>query len=298
MKVRFCLMLGVITGCACLGAAAEPVNQTCPISGNAFDEPAATVEVNGHTVGFCCPDCVAPFEAWSAEKKASYVEASLKQDAAQPEAEAEIGNPYPLTTCPISGEKLGSMGDPIVKKYDEREVRYCCDGCPEAFEKDLDASWAKLDKKIIKAQTPYYPLETCVQCGSPISGEDAQPVEFVLRNRMIRTCSDDCKQAVLANPAPAWKTLDAAVKQAQGPHYPLDACAVSDEKLGEMGDPVDMVIGNRLVRLCCDGCKDKLVEDAPAVLAKIDAAWEKKYGEQWPDISIERVEPEPAAAGS
>ncbi len=36
--------------------------------------------------------------------------------------------PYTLDTCPVSGEKLGSMGDPSVKMYDGREVRFCGGG--------------------------------------------------------------------------------------------------------------------------------------------------------------------------
>jgi hypothetical protein len=43
-------------------------------------------------------------------------------------ADARVGDPYPLATCPITGKKLGSMGDPVIKVYDGREVRYCCSG--------------------------------------------------------------------------------------------------------------------------------------------------------------------------
>ena len=36
-----------------------------------------------------------------------------------------VGNVYPLSTCPISGKKLGAMGAPVIKSYSEREVRFC-----------------------------------------------------------------------------------------------------------------------------------------------------------------------------
>src|SRR4051812_40420457 len=69
---------------------------------------------------------------------------------AQPEpgkkdAKQSPGSLYPLATCPISGEKLGGMGEPVVKEYDGREVRFCCKSCPPKFEKDTAASMAKLD---------------------------------------------------------------------------------------------------------------------------------------------------------
>lgn len=285
---------------ACI-AAAQPVNSACPISGKAFEEPAATLDVDGHTIGFCCPGCMMTFQGWSDEKKAAFIEHSLEAEAdAAGAAETEIGDPYPLPTCAFAPGKLGSMGDPVVMEYDGREVRYCCASCIERFEKDLPASLAKVDAKIIKTQTPYYPLKTCVHCETalPNGDGDAAPVDFVYRNRLLRTCSDDCREAVLKNPAPAWKRLDAAVVQAQRPHYPLETCAVAGETLGSMGQPHEVVVANRLVLLCCAGCEEELYKNAPAVIEKIDAAWTDKYGDQQPEIAIERVESADAAEGS
>ena len=46
--------------------------------------------------------------------------------------------------------------------------------------------------------------------------------------------------------------------------YPLDTCLVSGEKLGgDMGEPINYVIGNRLVRFCCPHCV-KTFETNPA----------------------------------
>jgi hypothetical protein len=36
---------------------------------------------------------------------------------------------YPLTTCVVSGDELGSMGDPIAYKVGDVEVQLCCKGC-------------------------------------------------------------------------------------------------------------------------------------------------------------------------
>lgn len=56
--------------------------------------------------------------------------------------------PYPLDYCIVSGEKLGSMGEPIVKVYDGREVRFCCSGCVKRFEADKGGYLAKIDAKV------------------------------------------------------------------------------------------------------------------------------------------------------
>jgi YHS domain-containing protein len=41
-----------------------------------------------------------------------------------------------LTTCPVSGEKLGSMGKPYVFVYKGQEVKLCCPDCKADFDKD------------------------------------------------------------------------------------------------------------------------------------------------------------------
>jgi YHS domain-containing protein len=52
--------------------------------------------------------------------------------------------PDQLTTCPVSGEKLGEMGKPYVFTYQGQEVKLCCSGCKKDFDKDP----AKYVKKI------------------------------------------------------------------------------------------------------------------------------------------------------
>ena len=41
-----------------------------------------------------------------------------------------------LKTCPVSGEKLGEMGKPVVFTYKDQEVKLCCKGCKKDFDKD------------------------------------------------------------------------------------------------------------------------------------------------------------------
>jgi len=141
-----------------------------------------------------------------------------REEKAAAEKKVEKDDTYPLDVCPVSGEKLGSMGDPSVRFYDGREVRFCCAGCPEVFEEDLEGNLKKLDQMIVAKQKPEYPLEVCV---------------------------------------------------------------VSGEKLGEMGEPVDYVHNNQLVRFCCAGCLDMFKEDPDQYLKKLRAAYEaKKKGKE------------------
>jgi YHS domain-containing protein len=56
-----------------------------------------------------------------------------------------------LTTCPVSGDKLGGdMGKPYVFVYQGQEVKLCCPDCKDKFDKDP----AKYIKKIQDAAAP------------------------------------------------------------------------------------------------------------------------------------------------
>jgi YHS domain-containing protein len=58
--------------------------------------------------------------------------------------------PDKLTTCPVSGDKLGEMGKPYVFTYKEREVKLCCKHCRKDFDKD-PAKYIKLIEAADKA---------------------------------------------------------------------------------------------------------------------------------------------------
>ena len=54
---------------------------------------------------------------------------------------------YPLDVCIVSGEKLGSMGDPIVLVHQGQEVKLCCQSCKPDFEKEPAKFLSKLTPK-------------------------------------------------------------------------------------------------------------------------------------------------------
>jgi len=46
---------------------------------------------------------------------------------------ASVDDAYPMDTCPVSGEKLGSMGEPVVVTHDSTTVKLCCESCIDKF---------------------------------------------------------------------------------------------------------------------------------------------------------------------
>ena len=69
----------------------------------------------------------------------TYERSATAQDGPVSAAPAQVQvqtGVYPLNTCPVTGEELGSMGDPVVYDYQGREIRFCCQGCIPQFEAD------------------------------------------------------------------------------------------------------------------------------------------------------------------
>jgi YHS domain-containing protein len=58
--------------------------------------------------------------------------------------------------------------------------------------------------------------------------------------------------------------------------YPLEKCIVSDEKLGEMGDPYVFTYQGQEIKMCCKSCRKKFDKDPAKYLKKLDEAAAKK----------------------
>ena len=260
------------------------VNKICPIGKEPIDG-ATFIEIDGRTVGFCCPGCDDAYRLWSDQRRAAFVKRAL--DGAEPVTpsppsepsksprKAPKSDPYLLDVCPVSGEKLGSMGEPIAKTVNGRRFRLCCAGCISSREKDIDSISAKVAPEIARRQMPYYPLQTCVVTGEPLEVDgQSDAIDHVHNNRLVRLCCASCVRKFASDPAPYLEKLDKAVLDAQNERYPLENCAVVETSpLGGMGKPAEIVVANRLVRFCCAGCLPSFEEDPPKFIRPLDAAW-------------------------
>ena len=64
-------------------------------------------------------------------------------------------------------------------------------------------------------------------------------------------------------------TVAADKKAAKAKAYPLDKCLVSDEKLGEMGEPFAFVHEGQEIKLCCKSCQKDFKKDPAKYLKKL-----------------------------
>lgn len=78
--------------------------------------------------------------------------------------------------------------------------------------------------------------------------------------------------AVLFLAGPAVSLSADKKAEAKGKPYPLKTCVVSDEKLGEMGEPYAFVHEGQEIKLCCKACLKDFNKNPKKYLKKIDEA--------------------------
>ncbi|RMH09903.1 MAG: hypothetical protein D6695_12345 [Planctomycetota bacterium] len=163
---------------------------TCVLSGESMIEQGTFTGVDviyrNRLVRFCCERCAGKFAA-----DPNPVLAELDAKIAERQRKS-----YPLQTCLISGNELGSMGEPVERFCMNRLVRFCCASCIDTFEKNPVTSMAKLDRAYAERQ------RASANKVCPVSGEqlDEDAIELVAGDRLVRFCCERCAGKFKANP--------------------------------------------------------------------------------------------------
>jgi YHS domain-containing protein len=100
--------------------------------------------------------------------------------------------------CPVSGEKLGSMGDPIKVQVGPETIFLCCKGCLK--QKINPAHWATIHTNFAKAQ------RIC-----PVMKKDLpkSPKWTVVEGQIIYVCCPPCKKKIAADPQKYLRAINA-----------------------------------------------------------------------------------------
>ncbi|MEW6746090.1 MAG: hypothetical protein AB1486_25395 [Planctomycetota bacterium] len=185
---------GPAPGAAYFAGPSYPLS-TCLVSGKPLDASTdpqrsmQTITHEGRVVKFCSKECVAKFEQKPQAYLAKLDEAVIKAQSAS----------YPLETCPVSGQKLGAMGDPFDLVLGNRLVRLCCEGCVKKVRAEPQRFLDLVDRGVLKAQLDTYPLENCVVSGEAL-GEMGNAVNYIHGTTLVRLCCKSCIKEFEAAP--------------------------------------------------------------------------------------------------
>lgn len=114
-----------------------PLN-TCVVSGKEIAEGEGVDYVyNNRYVKLCCAGC---------EKKVAADPAKYIGEVDKAVIEAQEGS-YKAKTCPVSGEELGSMGEPVKMVVANQLVELCCKGCAKKVNADPAKYLAKVESE-------------------------------------------------------------------------------------------------------------------------------------------------------
>jgi YHS domain-containing protein len=100
--------------------------------------------------------------------------------------------------CPVTGEKLGSMGAPVKAKIGQEEVFLCCEGC--AKEKVDAQHWNTIHANMATAQGK------CPVMGKPLP-QNAKST--IVAGQTVYVCCPPCAKKIAADPKTYLQKVDA-----------------------------------------------------------------------------------------
>lgn len=158
----------------------------------------------------------------------------------------------------------------------------------------LIASWTSIARAQQDSNPEYADTQETVPMGDPytldvdpVTGDKLPDVrqQIVIdhEGRELRFGSTASAEQFKTDPGRYLPSVDERIVAQQLPYYPLETCVVSGNKLGgEMGDPINYLYKNRLVRLCCTMCEGAFTKNATAYLDKLDEAVRDRQAEDYP----------------
>ncbi len=198
--------------------------------------------------------------------------------------------------CPVTGEKLGSMGPPIPVTVKGQMIQVCCKTCVAAVQRDPDRYLQKVAAEL-NAQSPMVPdnrLQFGRQRLCPVTGQElgsmGPPIPVTVSGRTVYVCCRACVNALQRDPAKYLGRIDSEQKFDSGLPSKMAAptrfepadrvgtrwgvqttCPVTGDALGEAGGPIPVRIADRTIFVCCEGCVSAVWRNPETYLQRVDA---------------------------
>ncbi|MEE2718466.1 MAG: hypothetical protein VX727_01610 [Planctomycetota bacterium] len=264
-------------------AVAAPQNTICPVMPDeAITDTDNVVEYQGKEIALCCGRCVRQWNAMDDAKRQGLVVAVMpagKPDAPKPaakpaaaETEVPLSQLDPLGLCPKSGSDVAAMGRVTRRVINGVDVSFCCPPCIKPYEDDYAAYRKRIGDQIVVLELAYYPTDRCIVTGREL-GKETAAIDHVLGNRLVRVADEAAVARLEADPDTYNQKLDRIIIEAERKDYPLTTCVVQGSTLDPKRPPAEVVVGNRLMKLCCAGCAGKIRATPYLYVQKVNEAW-------------------------
>ena len=175
--------------------------------------------------------------------------------------------------CPVTGEELGSMGEPIPVTVMGQTISVCCQACVRAVKRDPQ-KYIQIVQNELQSQAPAPsrilapPARVAQQRLCPVTGEElgsmGKPIPVTVMGQTISVCCQACVRAVNRDPQKYLQIVRSEL-QSQAPAPPRilaplaraaqqRLCPVMGEELGTMGRPIPVMAQGGTIYVCCQDC--------------------------------------------
>lgn len=190
--------------------------------------------------------------------------------------------------CPVTELPLGSMGTPPKVDVNGRTVFICCEGCRKPLLEEPKKHLAILEAALAAGQASEKAPELDLPPIGPI--EMLEPTVQVLQTQpppAVSGLGDGSEMTAeiteaLSKLSPADRAL--AVKQR--------LCPVTEMPLGSMGMPIKVDVSGTPVFICCEGCREPLLDEPEKHLANLKKSTaEAQASEESPESAPPPISP-------
>lgn len=174
--------------------------------------------------------------------------------------------------CPVAEFALGSMGVPPKVEVNGQTIFLCCEGCRESLLEKPEEYLARLEElkeKPVGQEDEEFEMDLPSFEGMQMmESEDDRasgfsmalvPPPLAMENDADSSASDQKYAAVLQKLTPEDQQLARRQK----------ICPVAEMPLGSMGQPIKVDVKGQPVFICCEGCRDSLLDNPDKYLANL-----------------------------
>jgi hypothetical protein len=163
---------------------------TCPIMDKTVDPSMESTVVEGQRIFVCCPPCIEKIQSKSETAIAKVQASYAKFVASEKRSRSDELHARAQAICPVSGNKLGTVGKPVKMRVGKLETAFVCSA--DCLSKKIKAEyWREIQENLAAAQG------VCPIMENPVN---SSMKSTVVQGRKIFVCCPPCIEKIQSAP--------------------------------------------------------------------------------------------------